>query len=379
MRGFPALLRKAGYFTSNNVKTDYNTGSEAEIIKASWDANGPASDWQQRSDERPFFSVINLMTTHQSRTMVWPYQQFQDEIQSQLDPGQRHSPDLVPVPPYYPDTPLVRKTQARFYDCVQVMDQQVGAILERLNEDHLADNTIVFFYSDHGSGMPRHKRALLDSGMRVPLLIRFPQKFQNWAPTPSGKTTDRLVCFEDFGPTVLSLAGISDLPAPIRGQPFLGPLNSLPRSFVFGHRDRVDEILDMARSIRDKQFLYIRNFMPHLSYNQQSAWVDQAEVRQDFYAKAEASQMTAAQRHYLSPTRPVEELYDCTTDPLNLTNLATSPDHQEIIRRLRIELRSEMIRSRDLGLVPELELLRLTDATCFFEFLSLVASWLQEI
>ena len=192
MRGFPALLRQRGYYTTNNVKTDYNTGNYAEIIKSSWNESSATAHWRQRGDKaQPFFSVFNLMTSHQSRSMVWPYARFKEEVQSTLSPGDIHDPNKVPLPPYYPDTPLVRRELARFYDCVTAMDLQVGAILKQLQEDGLAENTIVFFYSDHGSGMPRHKRALLDSGMHVPLLIRFPKNGStsppaNPAPPPIG-------------------------------------------------------------------------------------------------------------------------------------------------------------------------------------------------
>jgi arylsulfatase A-like enzyme len=363
MNGFPALLRHVGYFTSNNVKTDYNTSSEQRIIAASWDRNGSQASWHLRDEGQRFFSIHNLMTSHQSRTMVWPYEQFEQEVQSRLDPSEIHDPMRVPLPPYYPDTPLVRRTLARYYDCVTVMDKEVGEILDRLEADGLSDDTIVFFYSDHGSGMPRHKRALFDSGMHVPLLIRFPDKYQHLAPCKPGETTDRLVSFEDFGPTVLSLAGISELPGFMRGKPFLGSLAGEPRSYVYGHRDRVDEIIDCARSVRSKKYLYIRNYMPHLGYHQPSAWVDQGEVKEDFYALADSGKATEAQWQFLGPTRPREELYDCKSDPMNLNNLAESADHQDLLNRFRGVLRRELIASSDLGFVPEIELWRQTAGT----------------
>ena len=186
MTGFPSFLRKAGYFTTNNVKTDYNSGNYQEIIKASWDVTSAAAHWRNRQQGKPFFSIFNLMTSHQSRSMVWPYEKFVSDVQSQLTKSEIHDPTRVPLPPYYPDTPIVRKTVARFYDCVTVMDKQVGAILQQLEDDGLAEDTIVFFYSDHGSGMPRHKRALLDSGMRVPLLVRFPQKVSTFSAKQTG-------------------------------------------------------------------------------------------------------------------------------------------------------------------------------------------------
>jgi len=368
MKGFPAWLRQRGYYTSNNVKTDYNSAAEPDIIEASWDENSHIADWRGRRPDQPFFSVINLMTTHQSRTMVWPYEQFVEEIQRKLDPNQIHDPDQVPLPPYYPDTPLVRKTQARYYDCVARMDQQVGEILKRLEEDGLSENTIVFFFSDHGSGMPRHKRALFDSGMKVPLLVRIPKQYGQLRPSQPGRKVNRLVCFEDFGPTVLSLAEIDSLPDYMQGQPFLGPLETKPRTMVFGHRDRVDEIWDMARSVRTRRYLYIRNFMPHLGYNQQSAWIDQGEIRKAFYQLAESGAATAAQRQYLAQQRPVEELYDCQADPLNLNNLADHPDHQRALKRLRRQVRKKMVASKDLGLVPESELWKRSEGSTPYRF-----------
>ena len=355
MRGFPALLRQRGYYTTNNVKTDYNTGNYAEIIKSSWNESSDTAHWRQRGDRaQPFFSVFNLMTSHQSRSMVWPYARFKEEVQSTLSPGDIHDPNKVPLPPYYPDTPLVRRELARFYDCVTAMDLQVGAILKQLLEDGLAENTIVFFYSDHGSGMPRHKRALLDSGMHVPLLIRFPQKWQHLAPGKPGSTTDRLVSFVDYAPTVLNLL---DLPIPeaMQGEPFLGKDAAEPRRYVYGHRDRVDEVRDLARSVRDNQYLYIRNYMPHLGYNQPTVWPDSGEIRHEFYRLTDSKKMTPAQWHFAGPKRPVEELYDCQADPQNLKNLADSEAHQKILKRLRNAHRKHITQTIDLGFLPESE------------------------
>ena len=163
MKGFPALLRKSGYFTTNNVKTDYNSGNYRDIIASSWNQSSAEAHWHLNPEsKKPFFSVFNLMTSHQSRTMVWPYDRFEKEIQSKLSENEIHHPNKINLPPYYPDTPVIRKTVARFHDCVTVMDKEVGEILRQLDEDGMSENTIVFFYSDHGSGMPRHKRALLD-------------------------------------------------------------------------------------------------------------------------------------------------------------------------------------------------------------------------
>jgi len=225
---------------------------------------------------------------------------------------------------------------ARFHDCVTAMDQEVGDILRQLKEDGLAENTIVFFFSDHGSGMPRHKRALLDSGMHVPLLVRFPTNGNTWLRPIRVKTTEQLVSFVDFGPTVLNLTGTT-IPKHMQGKPFLGPDPADPRKYVYGHRDRVDEVRDFARSVRDQRYLYIRNYMPHLGYNQPTAWPDIGEIRHEFYKLAKSGKMTPSQEHFAGPRRPVEELYDCQKDPQNLQNLAESPKHKKILERMRKE------------------------------------------
>ena len=353
--GFPALLKKEGYYNTNNVKTDYNSGNYQQIIEKSWHENSSDAHWRKRSKkEMPFFSVFNLMTSHQSRSMVWPYEKFKNEIQSKVPKEQIHNPQKITLPPYYPDTPIVRKTVARFHDCVTAMDQQVGDILKQLKEDGLAENTIVFFFSDHGSGMPRHKRTLLDSGMHIPLLVRFPAKWQHLAPIKPGQTTDRLVSFVDFGPTVLNLTGTT-IPKHMQGKPFLGPDPADPRKYVYGHRDRVDEVRDFARSVRDQRYLYIRNYMPHLGYNQTTEWPDIGEIRHEFYKLAKSGKMTPAQQQFAGPRRPAEELYDCRKDPLNLTNLTGSQKHQKILKRMRREHLRYAMEIKDWGYIPEYE------------------------
>jgi N-sulfoglucosamine sulfohydrolase len=353
--GFPSLLRKDGYYTTNNVKTDYNSGNYQQIIEKSWNESSSTAHWRKREKkDMPFFCVFNLMTSHQSRSMVWSHEKFQNEIQSKLSKNQIHNPQKIKLPPYYPDTPIVRKTVARFHDCVTAMDHEVGEILKQLQEDGLAENTIVFFFSDHGSGMPRHKRALLDSGMHVPLLVRLPKKWQHFAQVKPGQTTDRLVSFVDFGPTMLNLAGTS-IPSHMQGRPFLGKNTETKRKYVYGHRDRVDEVRDFARSVRDKKYLYIRNYMPHLGYNQPTAWPDIGEIRHEFYKLAKSGKMNPAQSHFAGPRRPIEELYDCENDPLNLTNLANSPKHLKILKKMRSEHLRYSLEIRDWGYIPEYE------------------------
>jgi len=367
MTGFPSYLRAAGYYCTNNVKTDYNTANAPAIIKASWDECSNKAHWRNRPKGKPFFAIFNDMTSHQSRTMVWPYEQFQKDVQSRLAAPLRHDPAKMTVPPYYPDTPIVRRTIARFHDCVSVMDQNTGRLLKQLEEDGLAEDTIVFFYSDHGSGLPRHKRLVLDSGMRVPLLVRFPAKYRHLAPASPGETVDRLLSFVDFPPTVLSLLGLP-VPDYMQGVPFLGRASGPPRTHVFGHRDRVDEAFDLARMVRDDNWLYVRNYMPHLSYNQPSYYSDLGEIRGDITRLAAAGKLTtAAQKHYAGPRRAIEELYDTANDPHQVRNLASDPKHAARLERMRNRLRAWILGKRDLGFLPELEMVARSPHSTPFE------------
>ncbi len=362
MRGFPACLREAGYYCTNNVKTDYNTANEGAIIRASWDESSAKAHWRNRKPGQPFFAVFNDMVTHQSRTSVWPYEQFQEEVQSQLAPGERHDPAEAPLPPYWPDTPITRRTIARYYDCIAVMDRNVGRLLAELEEAGVADETIVFFYSDHGAGHPRHKRLVLDSGLHVPLIIRFPEKYRHLAPAAPGETIDRLVSFVDFPATMLSLL---ELPIPeyMQGRAFLGPAAAEPRRYVFGARDRVDEAFDMARSVRDKQYLYVRNYMPHLSHIQPEGYSDQSEVRREITRLAAEGKLDDVQMTYAGPTRPREELYDTRADRHQINNLAASPEHREVLERMRQVHRRWMLGTRDLGFLPEADAWRRSAGT----------------
>ncbi len=380
LRGFPARLREAGYHCTNNVKTDYNTSSEPAIIAASWDESSPRAHWRGRRAGQPFFAVFNLMTTHQSRSNVWPREVFESRVASRLEASSRHDPAAAPVPPYYPDTPTVRRTLARYHDCITVMDAEVGRILAQLEEDGLADDTVVFFFSDHGAGLPRGKRVLHDSGMRVPLLVRVPERFTRLAPRGRTGTSDRFVSFVDFPATVLRLAGIGSVhaarPRPgdrlsrsTQGRPFLGG-DTAARDAVFGARDRVDEAFDLARSVRDERFLYIRNYMPHLSWMQPEGYSDQAEIRRELRRLARSGALHDAQLGYAAARRPLEELYDTTADPHQLRNLAGNAVYRVELERRRRALREHILRTRDLAFLPEEEVWRRSAGSTPFEMAS---------
>lgn len=365
-RGYPAYLREAGYFTTNNVKTDYNIANERAMIADCWDGCSAKAHWRDRPQGEPFFSIFNLLVTHQSRTSAWSFDEFERMISKQLLPTERHDPASVVVPAYYPDTPLVRRTLARYYDCITAMDKEVGDILAQLESDGLVEDTIVFFYSDHGAGMPRGKRTLYDSGLHVPLMIRFPKKFAHLAPAAAGETVDRLVSFVDFAPTMLSLTG-RPIPEHMQGKPFLGSKSAEPRKFVFGARDRVDEAYDVSRSVRDGRYLYICNYMPHLAWHQPEAFSDTSDMRREITALRDAGKLNAEQLTYAGAPRPLEELYDTEADPYQVHNLAAMPEHADRLASMRARLREWILETRDLGFLTEEDQWRRSQGTTPYE------------
>ncbi|MFA6543508.1 MAG: sulfatase-like hydrolase/transferase, partial [Limisphaerales bacterium] len=349
---FTAGLRAAGYYCANNVKTDYNLRDEPAFIRAAWDVSSAKAHWRGRRAGQPFFAVFNFMATHQSRTSAWPHEQFEREIGSKLSPGERHEPARMTPPPFYPETAEARRAWARYHDCITLMDRQAGELLDQLAADGLDDDTIVFFFSDHGMGMPRGKRCLQDSGLRVPLLVRFPKKWAHLAPAAPGGVSDRLVSFVDFAPTVLSLCGVKS-PAHFQGHAFLGPDAAAPRTFVQGARDRVDEAFDVSRSVRDARWLYIRNFMPHLSWMQPEGYSDTSTFRQEFKRLAAEGGLAPGPLTFAAPHRAPEELYDTQADPYQLHNLAADPQHRAELEKLRAELRRWQLATRDIGFFTE--------------------------
>ncbi|MEC9055842.1 MAG: sulfatase-like hydrolase/transferase [Verrucomicrobiota bacterium] len=364
VKAFPSYLRKAGYFTSNNVKTDYNNGATKRLIAEAWNESSGQAHWRskERDDGQPFFAVFNDMSTHQSRTTVWPHEVFVREVQSKLPKEDIHDPAKVPLPPYYPDTPVIRKEWARMYDCVAVMDRNTGRLLRELEEDGLAENTIVFFYSDHGTGMPRGKRMLHDSGMRVALMTRFPKRYQHLASSPPGTVNEELVSFVDFPGTALNLAGLAK-PDYMQGRRFLGENQDPERAYVYGCRDRVDEVFECARSLRSRKYLYIRNYHPYLSHNQPSVFSDLGAARQEISRLARESprKLNKEQMDYAGPGKPAEAFYDCDSDPHNLVNLLEgkmTAEQQEALREHRRAYEGERIRLRDPGAIPEDEMWR---------------------
>ncbi len=340
LTGFPAYLRQAGYYTTNNAKTDYNAPLP---LKALWDACGRQAEWSGRpSPETPFFSVYNHEVCHESCL-------FPDSKRTLH--GTPNDPARMRVRPYQPDTPEVRADLARQYDCLAEMDRQVGLKLQALAEAGEAENTIVFYYGDNGGVTPRSKRFLHESGSHVPLVVYFPPKWRHLAPAAPGSRVAAPVHFVDFAATVLALAGVAR-PDHLQGVPFAGAAGVTPRRYAFSSRDRMDERYDMVRSVADGQWLYLRNFRPEVPYVEPLSYMFRARGYQSWSALAASGALTPATAQFWG-RKPAEELYDVRADPDNVTNLAGRPEHAARVAEMRRALVEQMTANRDNGLLPE--------------------------
>ncbi len=344
VKAFPEYLRAAGYYTSNRAKTDYQFGVPFTI----WDDLGRTAHWRNRPDpSRPFFAVFNLEVTHESQ--IFPSSPARKGKPLVTDPS------AIDVPPYYPDTPAVREELARLYDNIADMDSQVGEILKQLDDDGLTGTTIVLYWSDHGDGVPRAKRSLYDSGLRVPLMIRWPKGVGS-APTP-GSVSDELVSFVDLAPTVLALAGV-EIPTHLPGRVLAGPKAGPAPPLVFAARDRMDTEYDMMRSARDERFLYIRNFSPELPYAGHITYRNQSAIMQEWFRLQAEGKLTGPPALWMRTSRPAEELYDTRTDPYQIRDLSAEPTYRATLERMRKAVTDWMTRSGDQGLVNEPEMIQ---------------------
>ena len=344
VKAFPEYLRAAGYYTTNRAKTDYQFGVPFTI----WDDLGNSAHWRNRPDKsQPFFSVFNLVVTHESQ--IFPSSPARQGKPLVTDPAK------LQVPPYYPDTPVVRQELARMYDNIADMDAQVGAILKQLEDDGLADDTIVFYWSDHGDGVPRAKRSLYDSGLRVPLMIRWPKSLGSTM-TP-GSVRDELVSFVDLAPTVLALAGVV-IPSHLPGRVLVGPQATAAPEYVFGARDRMDIEYDMMRSARDGRFLYIRNFSPELPYAGHIIYRNQSGIMQEWFRLQAERKLTGSAALWMRAQRPAEELYDTQLDPYQVRDLSAEPKHRPTLARMRGAVTAWMARTGDQGLINEPEMIQ---------------------
>jgi N-sulfoglucosamine sulfohydrolase len=335
IRYLPELLRAAGWYCTNNAKTDYNIGNDR--ITQAWDESSKKAHWRNRPAGKPFFAVFNTELTHESC--------LHKRAPLTTDP------QSVRVPAYLPDLPAVRQDIAQYYDKIALMDAFVGERLQELAADGLLDSTIVVYYSDHGGAIPRGKRFLYDSGTRVPLIVHVPERFKNLAPQAAGSVCNDQVSLLDMGPTVLSWCGVP-LPAGIHGHAIAGAQRSPAPAYGFTFRERMDERYDSSRAVYDGHFVYIRNFQPQVPNGQFLDYLWKAESMRAWAAAFTAGTLTPTQALFFQP-KPVEELFDASADPDNVHNLAGDAAHIADLTRMRAALQAKLLAIRDTVFIPE--------------------------
>lgn len=357
------LLRLDGYYCTNNYKEDY----QFKAPVTAWDESSPYAHWRNRGDDQPFFAVFNFTETHESGLFEpYGYRQIETRHYHAGDTTYTWESDRMTaiettvhlpkstkfnIPPYLPDTEVVRNDMWKLYNNIAEMDKQLGAVLEQLESDGLLENTIIFFYGDHGGPLPREKRLIYDSGLNTPLIIRFPHKVD------SGQKDEQLISFTDFAPTLLSLVGI-DPPKYMQGGPFLGEYQARnKRKYIHAAADRFDEVTDVIRAVRDKQYKYIRNYRPKQGYYLPLAFRERIPTMQELIRLRNEGKLNDIQKQWFRNTKPEEELFDCKADPYELNNLAENPVYSEKLNELRTEMDRWLININDEPTLPESQLI----------------------
>lgn len=344
LRMFPAYLRDAGYYTTNNSKKDYNAVEGNGV----WDASSRTASWRNRpKQDQPFFHMQSHAQSHEgslhfNRTVF-------DNDKTKTDPNS------IQLADYHPDTPLFRYTHARYHDRMLDIDAIVGKTVQQLREDGVLEDTFIFYFGDHGGVLPRSKGYIYESGLHVPLVIRVPENFKHLSPSPHGSRLNGFVSFIDFGPTTLHLAGVK-IPPQVDGTAFLGTgisksaINARDESF--GYADRFDEKYDFIRSIRKGKYQYIRNYQPYLpdGLNNNYRYKNLAFVQwRDLY---NAGKLSGAAKQFFD-SKPSEMLFDCEADPHQVKNLANDPKHAKVLSELRSRLQQTVKGLPDLSFYPE--------------------------
>ncbi|HZH72091.1 MAG TPA: sulfatase-like hydrolase/transferase [Mariniphaga sp.] len=365
IKTYPEYLREAGYYCTNNSKTDYNTNSvDPNRI---WDESSNKAHYKNRPEGKPFFAVFNSTISHESS--------LHDSIP---DENLRHNPNEVPIAPYHPATDAVKHDWAQYYDKVEDMDKWVGERLQELEDAGLADNTIVFYYGDHGGVLARSKRYVYETGTRVPFIVRIPEKYKHLFPAETtGSKIDRLISFVDLVPTLLSIAGIP-VPDYLQGNAFLGDQKSPDPEYAYMFRGRMDERYDMSRAVRDNQYRYIRNYMPFRIYGQRLEYLWRAPSIRSWEQAYMNGECNDVQSTFWN-TKPVEELYDTRNDYWEVNNLAADPDYKEVLERMRNANRQWVSRIKDTGFIPEADFLNRAGENSRYDFLRIENIDLEQV
>ena len=334
VKPFTEILRTNGYYCANNFKCDYQFNAPF----TAWDEVSSTVSYRDAPKDKPFFYVWNTLLTHESR--IWERSNQPLTV----------NPEDIIIPSYFPDIPEVRNDIARKYSNIEAMDKKVGELISQLEEDGLLENTIIMFWSDHGGNLLRQKRAVGNSGLNVPLIIRYPNKMD------AGKVDNRIVSLMDLGPTVLSLLNI-DPPKHYDGMAIAGRYEDSPRKYAFGTADRFDESTDMQRSVLDGRYVYIKNFMPEQPLIYRNKYRERINMNSKLIQMDSLDMLDGDAKYIFMKTKPLEEFYDLVNDPYEVNNIIDDPKHANRINNFRIALENWQKEINDQGFIAENKLI----------------------
>ncbi len=333
---FTEILRKEGYYCANNFKCDYQFNAPF----TAWDEVSSTVSYRDAPKGKPFFYVRNYLLTHESR--IWERKNEPLTVK----------PEDVIVPAYFADIPEVRNDIARKYSNIEEMDRQVGILMKQLEDDGLLESTIIMFWSDHGGNLLRQKRAVSNSGLNVPLIVKYPDKRM------AGEVDDRIVSLMDLGPTVMSLLNIKP-PNHYDGKAFAGQYEEPARKYAFGTADRFDEVTDMQRSVLDGSYVYVKNFLPQLPLVYRNAYRERITMNAKLIEMNRNKELEGDASYIFMETKPREELYDLENDPYEVHNLANNREHQNRMTTYRKALANWQLEIGDKGFIPEHDLIEM--------------------
>lgn len=366
IKGFPYYLQQAGYYTTNHVKTDYNITNESAFIKTAWNESSAKAGWGDRKPGQPFFSVVNFMSSHQSNTMTNPYEKYKQAVLDNLTKDEIIPDDAFEMPPFYHDSPEMRKEMARVYNAITLTDKRIGALLEKLKADGLMDSTIIIFYGDHGEGIPRGKTNGIDFGFRVPFVIWFPPMYQHLSPWGRGTVTDELIDFTDLAPTMISLAS-GKTPAYMTGRAFMGANRKPAPQYLVLSSDRSDNGPDLVRAVTDGRYFYAKNFMSYMPELRYIRYMEVGRIKQLMREDYASGVLNPLQKS-LFESRPPEFLFDTQNDPWETKNLADEKQYQSRIKQMQAVLKKEIITKRDIMFLPEGEMAAISESNTPYEY-----------
>jgi arylsulfatase A-like enzyme len=366
IKGFPYYLQQQGYYVTNNSKTDYNLKNEKEFVQEAWHGSSPKAGWWGREEGQPFFAVFNYNDSHQSRTMTHSYSWYEQEVLRNLPLDQQIGEDGFEMPPFYRDSPEMRRQFARVYNSIKLTDNKIGELLARLKDDGLMDETIILFFADHGEGIPRGKTNGINLGYRVPMIAWFPPKFRHLSPWEMESVSEELISFEDLAPTMISLAG-GEVPEHLKGRILIGEGRSQPVDQLFLASDRSDNGIDMIRTVTNGRYVYSRNFMPFIPEAKYIRYMEIGEIKQLMRQDLEEGRLNALQQS-LFGERPPEYLFDIKNDLWETTNMAEKPGMQSLMQEMREKLEKNIYRSKDVMFLPEYEISLISKHTTPYQF-----------